>query len=136
MFPGALPLPYRQLLAVLNSSQFSVAYKGILQIDGRSAHDIQVQRVRPGNVDSNGFFSEYHTRDFFIDPSSLQVLMIQDVVPKHIVHQIRYSNYAPVSGVLAPFSINEQMGGQQTWTIHLSQISINTGLPASAFALQ
>jgi hypothetical protein len=41
-----------------------------------------------------------------------------------------------VNGILVPFSINEQMGGQKTRDIQLTQISFNTGLQDAAFVLQ
>jgi hypothetical protein len=135
MFPGSLGVPHTQLVVVLNHPRFSITYKGVVQLDGNSVHDVQVQRVLPGQTQPDSM-TEYHTIDFFIDTTTLQIVMTQDNVPKHIVHQVRYSDYRPVNGVLVPFSIGEQMGGQGTRDIHLSQISFNTGLQDSAFALQ
>jgi hypothetical protein len=133
MFPGSLVLPHAQLVAVLNSPRFSVSYKGLVQVDGHPAHDIQVLRVLPGPTD---VMSEYHTRDFFVDASTLQVVMTQEMVPKNVVRVIRYSDYRTVSGVLAPFSISEEMGGQQTWAIQLSRITFNAGLQGASFAVE
>ena len=133
LFPSSIAFPYRQLTNVLANPSFSIAYKGIVQIDGHSVHDIQIQRVLAGIVDP---MSKYHSREFFIDSSSFQIVMTQDTVPKNITHQIHYSNYIAVSGVLVPFGINEQLGDQPTWTIQLSQMTFNSGLQDSAFALQ
>jgi len=135
MFPGSFVFPHAQLVAVLNSPRFSVSYKGIAQVDGRSVHDIQVQRVLPGQAQTDSM-TEYHIMEFFVDTATLQVVMSQDSIPKHIVHQIRYSDYRPVNGVAVPFSISELMGGQKTRDIQLTQISFNTGLQDTAFALQ
>jgi hypothetical protein len=133
LLPGGLVFPYEQLVAVVNSPRFNVSYKGVVQVDGRPAYDIQIQWILPVPVDR---MSEYHTRDFFVDVSTSQVLMAQDMVPRHIVHIIRYSDYRAVSGVLVPFSIIETMGGQQTWAIQLSQITFNTGLEDASFVLK
>jgi hypothetical protein len=133
MFPGSLALPHAQLVAVLNSTRFSVSYKGLAQVDAHTAHDIQVLRVLPGPAD---VMSEYHTRDIFVDASTLQVVMTQEMVPKHVVRVVRYSDYRAVSGVLVPFSITEEMGGQQTWAIQLSRITFNAGLQGASFVVQ
>jgi hypothetical protein len=132
MFPGSFVLPHAQLMAVLNSPRISISYKGIVQLDGHSVYDIQVQKVVPGRTQPDSM-TEYRTMDFYIDTSTLQLVMTQDNVPKHIIHQIRYSDYRPVSGVLVPFAISEQMGGQKTRDLHLGQISFNGGLQDSAF---
>jgi len=134
MFPGSLAFPHEQFVAVLNSPIFSVSYKGIAQVDGRSVHDIELQRVLPGQTQTDNM-TEYRIMEFFVDTSTLQVAMTQDSMPKHIVHQVRYSDYRPVNGVLMPFSISEQMGGQKTREIQLDQISFNGGLQDSDFVL-
>jgi hypothetical protein len=135
MFPGSLVVPHIQLSTVLNSPRFNISYNGIVQLDGNSVHDIQVQRVLPGQTQLDNI-DEYLTIEFFVDVKTFQIVMTQDNVPKHIVHQIRYSDYRLVNGVLVPFSISEQMGGQKTREIQITQIKFNTGLQGSAFALQ
>lgn len=136
LFPGSMILPYSELVPILDNSIFGISYKGIVQVDGHSAHQIQVQRVLPGILPSKDPTTEFHTRDFFIDTSTFQVLMTQDVVPKHTVHRVRYSDYKVTNNVLVPFSVSEEMGGQKTWTISLSQVAFNSGLQDSDFALR
>jgi hypothetical protein len=133
LFPSSLAFPYRQLTNVLANPSFSISYNGIVQVDGHSVHDIQIQRVSAGSVDP---MMNYHAREFFIDTSTFQIVMTQDLVPKNVVHQIHYSNYTTISGVLVPLALSEELGGQPTWTIQLSQITFNSGLQDSAFALQ
>lgn len=132
LFPSSLGFPFRQLANILNNPSFGISYKGIVQVDGHSVHDIQVQR---GSSTADPM-SKYHAREFFIDTSTFQIVMLQDLVPKNVVHQIHYSGYQAVSGVLAPFEISEDFGGQLTWTIQLSQMNFNSGLQDSAFVLQ
>jgi hypothetical protein len=133
LFPSSIAFPYRQLTNILVNPSFSVSYNGMTQVDGHSVHDIQVQRVSAGGIDP---MSQYHVREFFIDTTTFQIVMTQDLVPKNTVHQIHYSNYTPVSGVLVPFAITEDLGGQSTWTIQLNQVSFNSGLQDSTFVLQ
>lgn len=135
IFPAGLLLPAGQLAAVLNNPRFAISYRGLVQLAGVSVHDVQVQRVTPGQTTPDSM-TEYHAIEFFIDSNTSQVLMTQDNVPKHIVRQVRYSNYMQVSGVFVPFVINEQMGGQKTRDIQLNQIIFNAGLQDSAFILQ
>jgi hypothetical protein len=136
MFAEGLASPYLGIAAVLNDTQLEVVDKGSVQIDGRPAHEIQVRRLLPGRSDPSDPLSEYNRISFFVDPATFQVVMTQDAIPKHVVHQLRYSDYRPVKSVLIPFSIAEFMGGQQTWAIHLDQISFNTGLQDSSFDVQ
>jgi hypothetical protein len=134
MFPASLALPHLQLPSVLNDPQVSLSYKGIVQIDGRSAHDVQAKRVPVGRSQADTM-AEYRIIEFFIDASTLQLLMTQANIPKHIVHKLRYSNYKNLNGVLVPSSVAEEIGGQKTWEMQLAQTSFNTGLQDSAFAL-
>jgi len=136
MFAGGFASPHIQIAAVLNDSLLEVSYKGSVQIDGRPVHEIQVRRLLPGSSDPNDPLAEYSSMDFFIDASTYQVVMTQDVVPKHVIHQLRYSDYRPVNAVVVPFAITEFMGSQQIWAIHLDQISYNSGLQDSSFDLQ
>jgi hypothetical protein len=136
MFAGGFASPNIQIAAVLNDSLLEVSYKGSVQIDGRPAHKVQVRRLLPGRSDPNDPLAEYGSMDFFIDASTYQVVMTQDVVPKHVIHQLRYSDYRPVKGVVVPFSITESMGSQQIWAIQLDQISFDSGLQDSSFDLQ
>jgi hypothetical protein len=134
--PSRLALPYLLLSSALSSpSWFSLAYKGIVEIDGHSVYDIQLQQVLPGLVSSGDLFPGYNTVDFFVDTTSLQVNMMQDTVPRNVVRQFRYSDYRAVNGIPIPFSIAEQSGGLEVWTIQLGQVSFNTGLQDADFKL-
>jgi hypothetical protein len=135
MHPGRYLLPCLELGAVLNDPDFSLTYQGIVVVDGHSVHDIRLEYVLPPKViDSTGLFHEYHTIDAFIDSSTFQVVMMQDVVPEHAIRQMRYSDYRTVSGVQVPFSISEDVMGP-TWQIHLDQINFNSGLQVADFHL-
>jgi hypothetical protein len=136
MFAGGFASPHIQIAAVLKDSLLEVLYRGSVQIDGRPTNEIQVRRLLPGRSNPNDPLAEYSSMYFFIDASTYQVVMTQDVIPKHVVHQLRYSDYRLVGTVVVPFSIIELTGGQQLWAIHLSQFSFNSGLQDSSFELQ
>jgi hypothetical protein len=133
LFPSSIAFPYHQLTVALANPSFSISYRGIAQVDGHSVHDIDVQLGSAGGSDP---MSEYHSREFFIDTTTFQIVMTQDLVPKNVVHKIHYSNYSAVSGVLVPFTLAEDLGGQPIWSIQLSQMTFNSGLQDSAFVLQ
>jgi len=135
LMPASLALPHWQLATTLNGSRFSLSYKGVVQLDGRSVHQVEAQDILPGQRQTDSML-KYRTIDFFIDATTLQLIMTQDNIPKHIIHQIRYSNYTNVRGLSVPLSISEKMEGQSTWDIQLSQINFNTGLQDSTFTVQ
>lgn len=135
LMTSGVVVPAWQLAAALNGPQFSVLYKGIVQVDGQSAHDIRVQLVLPQMYDPDGIMAEFFAADFFVDTTTFQILMTQDEVPSHFNRQVRYSDYRLVSGVLVPFSIDQQIAEQRIQTVQLQQISFNTGLQDSAFVL-
>ena len=129
MYPGSFVLPYLHLANALQIPPFRISYQGLVQIDGHSAHAVRVQRLLPPN-----FGIAFQTRDFFVDASTFQVLMTREMTDSRAgARQVHYSDYRPIGGVLVPFSIIEELGFQQTLTIHLEQISFDTGLQETAF---
>ena len=134
MNASRVAIPVMPLIPALSSPSLNVTYKGLVQLADRSVHQIEVSRFLPIALsDPNGHFHDFHTIDFFIDASTFQVLMIQDVVAKKSVRQIWYSDYRSFGGVLVPFSINEKVEGQPTWQLMLGQINFNSGLQDSDF---
>lgn len=128
--PGAFAVPSLRLAALLGDPNIKLTYMGTTYVDGHMALDVQAQET--GGSDS---MSQYKITDYFLDPATLQMVLVQDTVPKNVVHQIRYSDYRVVNGVLVPFSISEAMGGQTIQLIQLEQVTFNSGLQDSAFTL-
>lgn len=131
IYPGRVVLPQLLLFTASSSSGFSVSDKGLALIDGQSTRCIQIQRVLP--VDPGPRIKDYLTIDFFIDASTFQVVMMQDVVLDHFVRQIQYADFRSVNGTLVPFSIRERIGVQPIWSLQLTHISFNSGLQDSDF---
>ena len=128
LFPASIAFPYLQLASVVSDPIYSISYQGLVEINGRSVHHIQIDR---GPADSAS-----RVRDVFIDVSSLQVVTTTELIPKNSIYSLHYSDYRPIGGILMPFSIIEEIGGQLVWSIQLTQIQFNTGLKDTAFEVQ
>jgi hypothetical protein len=135
LMKSSVIIPCWQLAAALNDPLFAVSYRGTTQIDGLTVYDVRIQLAPPGPPDHNGVTAEYFGADFFIDAATFQIHMTQDVVIYHLARTVRYSSYKPVNGVSVPFSIDEEINGNPTRTIQLSQIIFNAGLQDSDFDL-
>lgn len=131
--------PSTQVMAALQNTSTSISFVGEVTHDGRQVDDVRVQKVYSKADDPLGFRAKLATRDFFIDPATFQVVSSQDSAhPIHILsalcpHEMQFSDYRTVNGVLVPFAITETVCGQTTDRINLSQIVFNTGLTDSDF---
>lgn len=138
--PIRLVLPQVFLSNALNSpvvgdsSGYVLSYKGVVQVDGRSAQDVQVQLVIPAEGDPNGSFRTSHTVDFLIDSLTLQVVMTKELLTVVSERVVRYSDYRNVNGVAVPFAISESTDGYlQSWLLQLDEVTFNVGLLDSDF---
>jgi hypothetical protein len=136
LFPGSIAFPFRQLATVVGNPRYSLSYKGVFEVDGHSVHDIQFQRGFSADIPSGGFETAGGTRDIFIDTTNFQVVKVSDTLPKGVPQEIHYSDYRPVGVTLMPFSITDEIQGQQAWIIQLNQISLNAGLQPTSFVIQ
>jgi hypothetical protein len=135
LFPSGFMVPQIPIAFVVNNPTFSISYKGIVQVNGTSAHDIQVQLVLPKQSQTDRS-TEYRTIELLIDASSYLVTMTRDTVSTHASHEVYYSSYTLVNGIMVPFSISEVIGNQNTRDIQLNKITFNLGLQDSAFIVQ
>jgi hypothetical protein len=135
MSPESLVLPHLLLTPALIAPGFTLRYKGIVELDGRQAHEIEVERVlQISNVPDS--IRKYNTVDFFIDTSSFQVVMTQDLVLNERVRHVRYADFRLINGISVPFSISEEISGQPSWQIQFHQFSFNSGLQESDFKVE
>ena len=135
LYPARLLLPFLQLKPAMTSPGFSLSYRGVVDVGGRPAHDVQIQRPLAPGSDPNNRLIEYLTVDYFIDSSTLQIVMMQDSVADFAPRQISYSDFRPIGGFLVPFSVNETVQGHQFRLFQLNQITFNSGLQDSDFQL-
>lgn len=136
---GSLTFPYVAIAASLSDHSTSISYVGVNLQNNQKTYDIKMQQNFSSDRDPTGILGKLTRRDFFIDTQTLQVLRISDMVHPgkiatvDIPHELQFSNYQAVHGVVVPFSISEITNGQHTYTIQLTQISFNGGLQDADF---
>ncbi|MHB8527435.1 MAG: LolA-like protein [Candidatus Acidiferrales bacterium] len=138
---GSLTFPYMYIAARLADPSTNISYIGTDTKNGQKTYDIRLQQTFSSERDPNGILSKLTKRDFFIDTGTFQIIRTLDMVhPERastidIPHEMEFSDYRNINGVLVPFSISEMTVGQHTYTIQLDQMHFNTGLQDSDFNL-
>ena len=136
---GNLTFPVAHLAAALQDPSTSISYFGLETRNGQQVQHVRLQRTFPTNLDPRGDFTKLTIRDFFIDPVAFQVLSILDMThPEDSFtisqpHEMGFSNYRAVNGILVPFSVQETSNGQHTYSVQITQISFNSGLQDGDF---
>jgi hypothetical protein len=136
---GNLIFPLAEIAARFQDPTVGIAYVGLVTLDGRQVHQISTRRILTSDTGHGQLLNTLTTRDFFIDPQTFQVVATLDkghpdnADQFDFPHQMLFSGYQTVNGILVPFSITERIAGQTTWTIQLSQISFNAGLGDTDF---
>jgi len=136
---GGFSYPFLAIVNSLSDSTISVTNLGSAQLNGHPVSRIQLQKILPAAIDPGGKSSAAMTQVFAIDSSTFQLVDVQymtipnDHTSQTIPHDVEYSGYQPINGVLVPFTITEQIGGQQTMTVQLSSVTFNTGLTDAIF---
>src|SRR4029077_13258192 len=98
------------LVAVLRDSSTSIFYVGLETKDDLPVHHIRMRKEFANHADPDGLQSRLSTRDYYIDPSTLQIRSTLDMVhPKDsstfdLPHEMQFSDYRAINGVIAPFS--------------------------------
>lgn len=74
-----------------------------------------------------------------IDSQTFAILETQDTMwsddgrMRPVEHEVVFSKFTSVNGLSVPFSIEEKLGGQETWSLELDNLVFNTGLADSVF---
>jgi hypothetical protein len=136
---GSMTFPYSALLAVLRDTSINITYVGLVDHQGSQLHDIRIQKIYPSRVDPTGSQSALTARDYFIDPHTLLVASVLNIVGQgadgnSISREVVFANYQTVSGLTIPFQIAEKIHDQLMVTLQLAQINFNAGLTESDFA--
>jgi hypothetical protein len=138
---GSLTLPYPALTAALNDPGATILYLGSVTNNGRNTYQIRVQRI-PIDAEPSGVLHTLSTKDFFIDATNFQIVSTLDMVHPDLnynqdyPHEITFSDYRAVNRVLVPFSTQERVAGQHSWTIQLTGIDLNPELTDEDFQMQ
>lgn len=136
---GSLTFPFPKVLAALQDSSWTISDMGVVEVSGRQANRIGIRKNLVAKADPSGLLTRLTAQEFFVDTVTSQLLRTVDMVhpeKKSTVdyqHEVEFSDYRVVSGLLVPLSITESIGGVKLWTLQLNQINFNTGLRDSDF---
>jgi len=135
---GTFTLPVIRLAVALADPTYSLSCKQV-QNGSQQFYQVSVAKTFSSQEDPDGGLSKLETFDFFIDANTYLITGVHngihppDFVTISIPHDVYYSNYQPVNGILVPFSINEFKAGQKVWSLQVSSVQFNTGLTDADF---
>jgi hypothetical protein len=136
---GANTLPLLHLLAALQDSSTSIRYAGLLSYSEQQAYEIRIRRHYSSNDDPSGQLGRLTEKTVFIEQGTLQVIGSRDAAymmgnaSVGQPHELEFSNFKQVGGIVAPFSITESLEGQRTMVVQLNQITFNANFADSDF---
>lgn len=138
---GSFTLPLLPLTGAMIDSSTSIIFGGLVNHNGSSAYDIRLQTAYTQQQDPTGHRGAEEARDFYIDPKTFLVVAVSGRLyfrggpnDKGVPHEILYSNWQSVNGIMMPLAIVESVRGVTGFTIELSQVTYNSGLSDSDFA--
>lgn len=149
---GWLTMPYLRIAAALIDPGLEVKFMGSQSIDGVDAYRLRVIRHFPKQQDPKDLLSQLRTTDYYLTTSDLKIIRMDDsvhpnraaigldsyghVAIRSIPRSMLYSDFHTVDGIQVPFSITEKVANQAMWTIHLSDVTFDTGPSDADFSLQ
>jgi hypothetical protein len=137
---GSLTFPYPFLIAALNDPSTTIEYLGSVTNNGHTAYHIRIEPI-PLEREPSGLLRRLTTKDLFIDAASFQVQSTLDKVhpdydySQDYPHEIRFSDYSEINGILVPISCSERVAGQLTWSLKLAVFELNSELTDNDFEL-
>jgi hypothetical protein len=136
---GTKFLPFAEIAAALAEPSISITDLGMVTENGQQAHGIRLQKTFSGLDDQQHTRAKLMQRDIFIDPGTFLVVRTRylsttrsNPVPS-VLHDVLFSDYQPVNGVLFPLSIAECINHQQVSTIKFDQVKFNNSLGDTDF---
>jgi hypothetical protein len=134
--------PALTLEAIAADPQTAVSYLGTDTSKGRALLHLQAAQLITGQDASvAALILRLGTMDIYLDPQSFLPLVLDfSIHPdtdanRSIPVEIQFGNYQARSGVLVPFSIRKYLQGTLTLDLVVTNVSINSGVPASVFTL-
>ena len=134
-----LMVPLTYLTKAIENTDVSIEFLGIVDHAGRQLQEVKIETL--------GVMAETdpipgHTKCVFVDPNTQRIFSILDYtwVPENpriqISHEVVYTDYKVIQGVLIPTSISNFVSEQRTWDLQLDSISLNGGLSESEFEVE
>jgi hypothetical protein len=134
--------PALTLAGIYTNAQVSASYLGPDTSKGASLLHVQVARLVPGqSAKTTTLIQTLSTRDIYFDPqSSLPLYLDFNTHPDkdanlNLPVEIVFGNFQTSSGWLVPLHIQKFVQRTLLLDLTLSNVRVNTGVPASAFAL-
>src|SRR5207245_11512387 len=114
--------------AVLNDAATTIQYVGTAFKNGRNAYQVRLVPI-PSDFEPSGVLRRLSTKDLFIDANNFRVLSTVDMIHQdrdfyqEIPHEVVFSDYRAVNGVVVPFAVQETVAGQRTWSIQMDAVN-------------
>jgi hypothetical protein len=135
--------PVLTLEAISADPTLAVSYLGPDSSKGQPTLHVQVQRVLPGQSGSaTALILLLSTMDIYFDPQSFLPLVLDfnthtdTDANTNLPVEIQFSNFQKVSGGLAPLHIQKFLQRTLLLDLTVSNVVVNSSVPASEFALQ
>ncbi|HEY4838337.1 MAG TPA: hypothetical protein VIH72_07010 [Candidatus Acidoferrales bacterium] len=132
-------LPFAEIAAALANPTISITDLGLVTEGGQQAHGIRLQKTFSGLDDSSHTRAKLAQRDVFIDATTFLVVRTRDLSPTRsnlvpsVPHDVVFSNYRTLNGVLFPYSVSESLNSQQLVAIQFDTVKFNSGLGDTDF---
>ncbi len=136
-----LTFPYPLIALALADPSTAITISGTSTVSGREEIRVEISPASVSPAPANSESPVVGSTTYVIDPQSSLVLEAEnaswseDGRMSSAVHDVIFSEYKTVAGVLAPFQVTEFVGNQLTWTLHLDTLNLNTGLVSGDFVL-
>lgn len=136
----SLTFPAARIISALSDPSTTLIYVGPVTWRGSQVCQVHVAPLVDRALNPNGF-SALGAFDLYIDLASYEVQGLSEMIwwsgnfAQAYRHELAFSNYTTAHGLLVPFAVTEELGGQQTWTLQLSAFALNTGLSDANFHL-
>jgi hypothetical protein len=136
---GAMNFPFAAIREALDDASASIRFLGTVAIAGHQAIEISVQRPPVAIVRAGEVPSPSSSRDYYFDSQTFLPVAVQwmshplNNERQDFVERLIFGDFRPVDSVLVPFSISENLRGQQMWSFQAVSFVLNSGIPVSVF---
>lgn len=136
-----LTFPIAHFAEALKDAQTDISLVRIEHRGGRSIYRLRV-KGRLGLSAVKTAQGTIVTKDLLVDALNFTILSVEDRpfelhqarhTPDKPSREIDFGDFRTIQGILVPFSITTKLMGQETLTIHLSNVVFNRGLSEQDF---